>query len=70
MRMRRRKDHLCRFPLDPIRLQAPKIDSETGQIRSDLRRLEDEMDSGFAQMKNLLENASLRADLEASREHR
>jgi hypothetical protein len=47
-----------------------KIDLETGQIRSDLRRLEDKMDSGFAQMKNLLENASLRAELEASREHR
>jgi hypothetical protein len=45
-----------------------KIDSETSQIRTDIKRLEDKMDSGFAQMRTLLENAYLRSELEATRD--
>jgi hypothetical protein len=45
-----------------------RIDSETSQIRTDIKRVEDKMDSGFAQMKTLLENAYLRSELEATRD--
>jgi hypothetical protein len=45
-----------------------KIDSETSQLRTDFQRLEDKMDSGFAQMRTLLENSYLRSELEATRD--
>jgi hypothetical protein len=43
-----------------------KIDFEATQLRSDIKHLDDKMDSGFAQMGTLLENANLRAELEAT----
>jgi hypothetical protein len=35
---------------------------------SDFKRVEDKMDSGFAQMRTLLDNAYLRSELEATRD--
>jgi len=49
-----------------------KIDSETKRLEdkivTEVGRLEDKVDSGFAQMRTLLENAYLRSELEATRD--
>jgi hypothetical protein len=49
-----------------------KIDSESKwleeRIVSEVGRLEGKVDSGFAQMRTLLENAYLRSELEATRD--
>jgi hypothetical protein len=49
-----------------------KIDTETKRLEdkivSEVGRLEDKVDSGFTQMRTLLENAYLRSELEATRD--
>ncbi len=45
-----------------------KIDSESRQLGADMRRLESKVDSGFAHLESLLENANLRAELETTRD--
>jgi outer membrane murein-binding lipoprotein Lpp len=45
-----------------------KIASESRQLGADFKRLESKMDSGFAQLHSMLENANLRAELEATRD--
>jgi hypothetical protein len=45
-----------------------KIASESRQLGADFKRLESKVDSGFAHLESLLENASLRAELEATRD--
>lgn len=45
-----------------------KIDSESRQLGADFKRLESKVDSSFAHLGSLLENANLRAELEATRD--
>lgn len=45
-----------------------KIDSLSHQSRTDSKRLEDKTDAGFAQLRSMLENANLRAELESTRD--
>jgi hypothetical protein len=49
-----------------------RIESETKRLENkfdaQFERLEDKMDAGFAQLRSMLENANLRAELEATRD--
>jgi hypothetical protein len=45
-----------------------KIDSESRQMGADMKRLESKVDSGFAHLGSMIENANLRAELEATRD--
>lgn len=56
-----------KIDLETSRLE-DKITSESRQLGADLKRLESKMDSGFAQLQSMLENANLRAELEATRD--
>ncbi|MGA8428870.1 MAG: hypothetical protein WB729_03540 [Candidatus Sulfotelmatobacter sp.] len=56
-----------KIDLETSRLE-DKITSESRQLGADMKRLESKMDSGFAQLQSTLENANLRAELEATRD--
>lgn len=45
-----------------------KIDSQSHQSQINFKRLEDKMDSGFSQLRSMIENANLRAELESTRD--
>jgi uncharacterized protein Yka (UPF0111/DUF47 family) len=56
-----------KFSSETKRLE-DKIDSQSQQFRTDFKRLEDKMDAGFGQLRSMIENANLRAELEATRD--
>ena len=45
-----------------------KIDSTANELVADIRRVESKLDAGFLQLRSMLENANLRAELEATRD--
>jgi hypothetical protein len=57
----------AKIGLETNRLE-DKIDAQSHQFRTDFKRLEDKMDAGFAQLRSMLENANLRAELESTRD--
>jgi predicted nucleic acid-binding Zn-ribbon protein len=52
---------------DVKRVEA-KIENETKRLEDKIDSMEDKMDTGFAQLRSALENANLRAELEATRD--
>ena len=57
----------AKIDLETTRLE-DKIESQSHRFSTDFKRLEDKMDAGFAQLRSMLENANLRAELESTRD--
>jgi hypothetical protein len=56
------------FVAPELRELRGELKSETKRLEDKIGSLEDKMDAGFAQLRSTLENANLRAELEATRD--
>jgi hypothetical protein len=56
------------FVAPELRELRSELKSETKRLEDKIGSLEDKMDAGFAQLRSTLENANLRAELEATRD--